>query len=99
RLALCVLTLHDALPCLPAPRTDRQRQHGAEVLAQGSILVYQQMVCDGMRPLCRSVYVDCPGLDQGLLAGPGDSDVVGGVRKRKGDRKSTRLNSSHVKIS
>src|SRR5690606_41336949 len=95
--ALYTLSLHDALPIYPRgcparpaqPLTDVGPDAGAPASAQAEVegrIKVPSIFNEGLR--CGS---------NGLSTGPPESTYGGNLMRK--DRKSTRLNSSHVKIS
>src|SRR5690606_40213145 len=96
--ATCPLSLHDALPILDGPLTLTEcTSEKSECLVQTSCPVRApwHRINDVIREALERVTLaemTCP------IADPA-SALVGELGAKKADRKSTRLNSSHVKIS
>src|SRR5207302_3692737 len=89
------LSLHDALPiCSRAGPADRRQPEpgGGEAERHGSALRRPSLVCNGEHATGGTS--GCGGGERAAA-----SAVIAKVLTREGDRKSTRLNSSHVKIS
>src|SRR5690606_40608537 len=88
------LSLHDALPIYPCRRSVNCRRHVlarcAETPGRGKFLDYVPQLRSSGAPLCTLCVFLCLWRDAG-----GSFDAS----RSSEDRKSTRLNSSHVKIS
>src|SRR5690606_41490411 len=97
--AVCTLSLHDALPISQAHR----RAHG---VAAGVAVVVQSMVFGNMGEdsatgvaFTRDPVTGARSISGEFLVGAQGEEVISSAHTPAPDRKSTRLNSSHVKIS
>src|SRR5690606_41259430 len=91
--ALYPLSLHDALPI-----SDEVAISAAEIESGGGIILKKAHVDGETRFVASRIDGDLDCTDA-VLKNPGATALDMSRMEIKGDRKSTRLNSSHVKIS
>src|SRR5690606_39930810 len=95
---LYILPLHDALPILegiPHHRADVVLDAAATTVADGYLRYSCRIVYPPRKPVPRHLSEDRPPVREAAH----EAEACRDVEARRQDRKSTRLNSSHVKIS